>query len=171
MPGIMMSSRIRSGSQLLRLRDAVLAVGRGLDAEAGCLEHHLGGDDDQLLVFDDQDGSLHDGTHCDWVTVGRRSSCRCTRQREGEIGTLAQLAGDFDATSVRFDDATGDEQAEAGAAVVAGQRVLDLEELLEDPAVVARIDADAVVPDAGTAPGSPSALDDDLDHCHRRGRT
>jgi hypothetical protein len=47
------------GALALGLGDAVLAVGRGLDAEARCLEHHLGGDDDQLLVFDDQDGSLH----------------------------------------------------------------------------------------------------------------
>ena len=40
------------------------------------------------------------------------------RQHEGEIGTLAQLTGDFDPTSVRFDDPARDEQAETGAAVV-----------------------------------------------------
>lgn len=61
------------------------------------------------------------------------------RQGEGEIGTLAQPAGDFDATSVRFDNAFCHEQAKTSTAVMARQRVLDLEKLLEDSPVVSGV--------------------------------
>jgi len=46
---------------------------------------------------------------------------------------------------MRADDAVGDVETEAGAAVVPRQRIFDLEELLEYPALVPRVDADAVV--------------------------
>src|SRR5690606_23506801 len=81
---------------------------------------------------------------------GSGSAVGCGRhagEREREARALADRALDADAAAVRLDDALDEEQAETRATVVARQRVLDLEELLEDPAVVAPLDADAVVGD------------------------
>src|SRR6266516_5589622 len=54
------------------------------------------------------------------------------RQREIEDRSLARLGFDPDAPAVHLDDALGDRQAEAGPALLAGDRAVGLLELLED---------------------------------------
>lgn len=86
------------------------------------------------------------------------------RQGEGEIGTLAQPAGDFDATSVRFDNAFCHEQAKTSTAVMARQRVLDLEKLLEDSPVVSGVYANPRVLHCKTEAAIARPQDTNINH-------
>src|SRR5688500_17522469 len=87
---------------------------------------------------------------------------RVPREAKREICSARELARELDPAPVGLDDSLGDAEPEPGAAVMPRQRILDLEELLEDPAVVARIDADPRVADTEDHLSVPRH-DDDLD--------
>src|SRR5207302_1180804 len=67
------------------------------------------------------------------------------RQREGEAGAAAKLALHPHAPAEVLDDLPADVQPEAAAVRLGGQRVADLAELVEDQALIGRIDARPVV--------------------------
>src|SRR5258706_15887527 len=76
-----------------------------------------------------------------------REGQRTKERRAGALG-----AGGPDTAAVPFDQMLGDRQAQAGAAVVAGARPIDLIEALEDPRQVIGRDADPAVGDRHQQP-------------------
>src|SRR5437016_1410974 len=89
-----------------------------------------------VLRSDASENALRRGVHGD---DERR------RQAHGDRGAEARPAGDLERAAVQLDQAAADRQAEAGAAVLARERVLDLVEGLADPRQLVRRDADAAV--------------------------
>ena len=95
------------------------------------------------------------------------------RERHPEAGADPQLAVDVDRAALEVDEVLDDRQAEAGAAVVAGDRVVGLGEGLEQAGASLLGDADAGVDDlegdlsgsdpAGTGPDDHRALVGELD--------
>ena len=57
MPGMMLSVMITSGSDLMRLREAISAIERRVDFVLFALENHPQKVDDGLAVVDDQDSA------------------------------------------------------------------------------------------------------------------
>src|SRR3954470_9708838 len=87
-----------------------------------------------------------------FTTITRRATATLplvrARQRERDDRALAQLTLDPHLASVRFDDVLDDGEAEARAARLPRDDLLDLVEAVEDPPQLIRRDAAAAVADA-----------------------
>src|SRR5258706_15482904 len=84
------------------------------------------------------------------------------RKSEQEAGALARAALDPHAAAEVLDDLAADVQPEPAAVRLAGQRIADLAELVEDDELVRRVDAVAVVAHADRQ-AAVARLERDLD--------